>query len=77
MKIIMEKKNYVLTYSIDWVDGRDTYGIVDFECYSVRYPFETMAEKITELIQGEPEERTVEMIKEITIHIREKRLKKP
>ena len=67
---------YVLTYSIDWADGRDSYGIVDYECESIRYPFETMTGEITKLIQGEPEKRTVEMMKEITIHIREKRQKK-
>ena len=69
----MEKQNFVLTYSIDWLDGKDSYGIVDYECNSIRYPFETMTEEITKLIQGEPVERTVDMIKELTIHIREKK----
>jgi len=72
----MEKQNFVLKYRIDWIDGKDSYGIVDYECNSISYPFENMSEKIIELEQGNNEEHTAEMIKEITIHIYERRLDK-
>lgn len=69
----MEKQNYVLTYSIDWMNGEFSYGIADYECYSIRYPFENMSEKIAELEEGIKEEHTIDKIKEISIHIRNKK----
>ena len=68
----MEKKKHVLKYSIEWLDGKDSYGIVDYECNSIKTPFEQMTEKITQLEMGSNENHTADTIKEITIHIYEK-----